>query len=286
MSATFTVLASGSSGNAALIRAGGFGLLIDAGVGPVSLKRRLAESGADWNDISAVVLTHTHSDHWKERTLAQLALRRRPVFCHETHIQALRDGSPAFATLLAAGLVETYSPRTTFSPGGELRLEAIDVWHDSHRTFGFRIEGRDTGWRLGFAADLGDHDIALIEFFAGVHVLAIEFNHDVDMLMSSRRPDHLIRRILGRHGHLSNVQAARLVRALLSCRGRSVLHALVPLHLSRECNTPQLALRAAKGALSQSDCGADVVLSSQWTASAVVPLSNPIAAIVREESLG
>ena len=73
MSLRFTVLASGSSGNASLIEADGFGLLLDAGLGPRILGGRLRQIGLSWSHVHAALLTHTHSDHWSDRTFAQFA---------------------------------------------------------------------------------------------------------------------------------------------------------------------------------------------------------------------
>src|SRR5215831_19007106 len=103
MGLRFTVLASGSAGNASLIETGGFGLLLDAGLGPRQLAARLAAVGASWQDVHAAVLTHTHSDHWTDRTLAHLHRRGLPLYCHPDHHRVLGTYSPGFAALRSAG---------------------------------------------------------------------------------------------------------------------------------------------------------------------------------------
>ena len=86
MSLRFTVLASGSGGNASLVESDGLGVLIDAGLGPRQLAQRLTSAGASWARVHAVLLTHAHSDHWKGRTFAHLLRRRIPLYCHpNTH---------------------------------------------------------------------------------------------------------------------------------------------------------------------------------------------------------
>src|SRR5437899_2448827 len=105
MALRFTVLASGSGGNASLLQLDGFGLLLDAGVGPRILQQRLAAAAASWNDVNAVLLTHTHSDHWRDRTLAHLQRRRIPLYCHPGHHEGLQQYSPAFAKLCADNLI-------------------------------------------------------------------------------------------------------------------------------------------------------------------------------------
>src|SRR5262249_50756581 len=72
MTLRFTVLASGSSGNATYLHANDLGILLDIGLGPRELTNRLAQIGASWRDIHCVLLTHTHTDHWSDRTIMQL----------------------------------------------------------------------------------------------------------------------------------------------------------------------------------------------------------------------
>src|SRR4051794_10508105 len=101
----FCVLASGSSGNASLLRAGAFGVLLDIGLGPRTLARRFSEAGSSWEHVHAAVLTHIHGDHWNENTLAFLRRRQIPLYCHREHASALKFDSPAFAELLEDDLL-------------------------------------------------------------------------------------------------------------------------------------------------------------------------------------
>src|ERR1700757_1830553 len=93
----FTVLASGSAGNASLLEADGFGLLLDVGLGPRQLAARLAVHGASWHRVHAALLTHTHSDHWRDTPLAHLRRRGIPLYCHPDHSPALTAYGSAFA---------------------------------------------------------------------------------------------------------------------------------------------------------------------------------------------
>jgi len=258
MTIRFTVLASGSAGNASLVQADGFGLLLDAGLGPRSLARRLAEAGLSWNHVQAVLLTHTHTDHWNERTLAHLGRQNTRLYCHEDHQSPLQYGSTEFAGLRQNNLVCTYpvGHRLDVAPG--LQVEAIPLRHDG-RTFGFRLESLDAAGRccaLAYAADLGSWTPRLARALADVDILALEFNHDVDLQVISGRPQALIRRNLGDHGHLSNAQAADLLREVLRLSRPGRLRHLVQLHLSRDCNRPELALEAARAAVE----GHDIVI--------------------------
>src|SRR5579871_4241712 len=106
----FTVLASGSSGNASLVQTAGFGVLIDVGLGPRQIASRLAQIGLSWSAVQAVLLTHTHSDHWKETTLLQLHRYKIPLWCHAGHHTVLRTYSDGFLALHGADLVRSFEP--------------------------------------------------------------------------------------------------------------------------------------------------------------------------------
>src|SRR4051794_2778963 len=107
MSLRFTVLASGSQGNASLVQAGGFGVLIDCGLGPRTLAARLERAGLSWQHVNAIVLSHTHSDHWKERTLYRLSKLAIPLYCHSRHHDCLAL-SEAFSQLRSSQLVRSF----------------------------------------------------------------------------------------------------------------------------------------------------------------------------------
>ncbi|OAI54287.1 hypothetical protein AYO44_15205 [Planctomycetaceae bacterium SCGC AG-212-F19] len=250
MALHFTVLASGSSGNASLVRSNGFGLLLDIGLGPRELAARLKAIGASWADVHAAILTHTHTDHWNDRTLAYLRKMRLPLYCHAEHHEALLAGGRAFAALVADNLVRNYQPETEteFTPG--LRCRALPIRHDGGATFGFRLEATAGTFgataALAYAADLGTWTAELAEAFADVDALALEFNHDVGMQYASGRSPLLIHRVLGDDGHLSNDQAAALLGEILRRSAPGRLRHVIQLHLSRDCNRPALAQQTAQ----------------------------------------
>jgi phosphoribosyl 1,2-cyclic phosphodiesterase len=285
MGLRFTVLASGSAGNASLVEADGFGVLIDVGLGPRQITSRLAQSGLDWKAINAVLLTHTHADHWKDTTLATLRQRQIPLYCHPDHHTTLRIYADAFGSLLAAGLVKPFSATEEFQPVPRLRCRALPVRHDGGATFGFRLEGTPDLFgkapALAYAADLGCWDDELVRGLADVDLLAVEFNHDVVMQHASGRGPRLIERILGDEGHLSNEQAADLVRAVLGRSPAGRLRHLVQLHLSRDCNRPALARRVALAVADGLDEPFEVHTAAQDVAGATLHLGFASAVPVR-----
>lgn len=275
MTGRFTVLASGSSGNAALLEASGFGLLIDCGLHPRTLTQRLRTIGAKWEQIHAVILTHTHGDHWKDHTLADLRTRRIPLFAHEMHHEQLALYAESYDTLRRAGLVRLYHDRleTELAPG--LFVKPVRVSHDADPTFGFRIEQRDeegVAWAIGYVSDLGCGSEELIEAFAGVDVLAMEFNHDPKLERASRRPKVLVDRVLGDFGHLSNAQAGELAAQIASRSGEGFPSHLVQLHLSRECNRPVLASAVGHAALAALNPRVEVITAQQDAAAKSISL--------------
>ena len=258
MTLRYTVLASGSGGNASLIQAGAFGVLLDAGLGSKDLTLRLKEAGHGLDCVQAMLLTHTHTDHWNGSVLTWLSRRRVPLYCHPSHHDVLtRYAGKGFAKLLDAGLVRPFAANEEFLLGPGLRCRPLPIRHDAGATFGFRLDGPPdlfgAASAIGYAADLGTWDEALVEALADVDLLAVEFNHDVDMERLSHRPAFLIARVLGDEGHLSNDQAARLVQAVLTRSAPGRLQHLVQLHLSADCNRPTLARRAARDVLAAID---------------------------------
>lgn len=253
MTMRFTVLASGSAGNASLVQVDGCGVLIDVGLGPRQLAARLAECGAGWDDVHAVLLTHTHGDHWHESTLKHLQRRGIRLWCHDGHQAALHNASRHFHQLSACGLVQTFEPGQPMDLGAGLTAHAVRLAHDASATFGFRLEllndEDDCLAALAYAADLGSWTSQVAGLLTNADIVALEFNHDVAMQHASGRPFHLIRRILGDRGHLSNAQAAALLRAALRQSAFGRLRHVVLLHLSEECNRPELALAAAETAV-------------------------------------
>jgi phosphoribosyl 1,2-cyclic phosphodiesterase len=268
MPVQFAVLASGSRGNSTLVCGSGAGLLIDVGLGPKAIGERLESVGSSWGRIAAVVLTHTHSDHVDTASFGELARRGVAFFCHEAH-RAELAADPGFQQLEAAGLLRAYDEHPFLISGG-LRLEPIALRHDGGPTFGFRIEvpaqKRENPVGLGYIADTGCWSDSMAETLTGVDLLGVEFNHDVAMQKSSKRPDFLIERNLSDDGHLSNRQGALLLEAVLNrSRDRAPRH-VVLLHISEQCNQPELALEAAREVLRTAGTRADIHAARQCAA--------------------
>ena len=221
------VLASGSSGNAVLVRSGPTALLVDAGVSALQIQRRLEAFGRGADDITAVLLTHEHSDH--VRGLEVLARRHRlPVWATAGTWSAVTASSEAGGEL-------TSGRKLAF---GAITVTPVATSHDAREPVALLID--DGRHRLGLCTDTGTFTSLLEHRLAGCDLLLLEANHDADLLRAGPYPWELKQRILSRLGHLGNHQSAEAVDRLRS----PALQAVVGLHLSAENNQPEMVLEA------------------------------------------
>ncbi len=226
------VLASGSSGNAALVSSGSTSLLVDAGISALAVRRRLGVFGRSENQISAVLLTHEHSDH--VRGLEVLQKRRpTPVWTTAGTWQGIRQSSSDGGELRSGSEVHI----------GELRVLPVATSHDAREPVALIIDnGR---WRVGLCTDTGVVTGLLARRLGDCDVLLVEANHDTDMLRHGPYPWPLKQRIASRVGHLANHQLEEALRQLRSPR----LRGLVALHLSEHNNQPQLVRQLVRSVL-------------------------------------
>jgi len=236
MSLELCILASGSSGNATVLRSPAGAMLIDLGIGPRTTAQRLNGTGVRLDDVRAVCLTHLDSDHFNRSWIPTLIRRGIRIFCHaDKAVEIVRNAELDVATQLERLICPFEAD--SFQPMGDLRFDPIRLAHDRLGSHGFVIDG--FGYRIGFATDLGHVPVHLIDAFRDLNLLALESNYDVEMQEQSPRPWFLKRRIMGGSGHLSNRQALAAVLTILDRATRLPDH-IVLLHRSRQCNCPTL----------------------------------------------
>ncbi|HUB86746.1 MAG TPA: MBL fold metallo-hydrolase [Verrucomicrobiae bacterium] len=245
MSVKLTILGSGSSGNCAHLETENCRVLVDAGFSPRQIRQRLATIGRTPENLSAILITHEHTDH----ICGLLGLADKyhiPVFCNrdtqEATIFAFKDkwSQKTNLALESAGTLKSKIDWRIFSTGDsfeldDLLVETFPIPHDAQDPVGFLL--RTPGANIGFVTDLGHMTKLVVERVRAANVLVLESNHDVKMLQESRRSWALKQRILGRHGHLSNEAAAEAAAQIMSAG----LKHLYLAHLSRECNKPEIA---------------------------------------------
>jgi phosphoribosyl 1,2-cyclic phosphodiesterase len=237
MSVQLCILASGSAGNATLVRTPEAVFLIDCGIPPRLAEVRMKRLGVALADIAAICVTHLDHDHFNPSWASAIIQHDIAIFCAAGEMMTLlsRTGEADLSQQLRPFDDEPFEP----VPG--LAARAIPVAHDDAGSHAFHLDGH--GARVGYATDLGHVPAALLDRFCGVDLLAIESNYDPELQRLSGRPMFLQRRITGGRGHLSNAQALAAVRTLLDrCqhRGHRLPRHVVLLHRSRQCNCPDL----------------------------------------------
>jgi len=244
------ILGSGSGGNAVVVESGDRRILIDAGFSCRELARRMALLDVDPKSIAAVVLTHEHQDH----------CRGVDGFAKKYKVPVLATAG----TREGAGLREDRFRSTVLIRSGEPRevagfvIEPFTIPHDAAEPVGFVVED-PCGRRLGLVADVGCRTSLAWGRLRDLDVLVLETNHDLDMLRNGPYPWSLKQRVAGRHGHLSNREAAEGLPELMGER----LSWVVLYHLSRTNNLPALAAAAIGEALDREGCPARLAVTEQ-----------------------
>jgi phosphoribosyl 1,2-cyclic phosphodiesterase len=233
----FQPLASGSAGNATLVELASTRLLVDAGLSARALAERLRRVGLEPGALDAILLTHEHVDHARgARRLSKL--HGVPVISFPETLDAM-DCSHVH---LAAWQPLVAGRRLAL---GDLVIEPFPVPHDARYTAGFVLHGE--GLQVGIATDLGHATTLVVERLRRCDLVMIESNHDDRMLLDGPYPWHVKQRVQGRYGHLSNHEAAAVLRQAVGDGCRAVVLA----HLSESNNRPALVRRIAGGALAQ-----------------------------------
>lgn len=219
----FYTLASGSSGNAALVRCGDSAVLLDAGISARRIAQSLARLGLTPDTLDAVLITHAHTDH--AAGLATLTKK------YAVPVYASRG---AAEHLPRAGEICRFSAGETLSIGA-FEVRTFSTSHDAADSVGYRLDSPDGS--LGALTDTGFVTEDAARVLCGVDLLLLEANHDIDMLQNGPYPYPLKRRVSGDRGHLSNDAAADFALYCAENGTRDILLA----HLSAENNMPSLA---------------------------------------------
>lgn len=235
------MLGSGSAGNSALIATDHCKILVDGGLSARQIALRLEQCGVTPEQLDGVLLTHEHGDHvcGLEVLCRKLDI---PIYANSQTAEAVRSGCS----------LEQHRHWRIFRTGTEFKIcdvtvQPFPVPHDAVDPVGFTFYAGSSG--LGFITDLGYATKMIVERLRQVHTLVIETNHDEKLLQSdTHRPWPVKQRIQSRHGHLSNNAAATVIEELLPGK----IDRVVLGHLSRDCNSPELALQTVRNALTKS----------------------------------
>jgi phosphoribosyl 1,2-cyclic phosphodiesterase len=245
----FTVLGSGSTGNAVLITAGKTKVLVDAGLSAKEIVRRVAEVGENVANLSGILITHEHSDHAGGLRVLLKSVTC-PVFMSGLTLESylwekrgVANNEGQKRTEAIKGKVMEIESNKEFSIG-EIDFKPFSIPHDAADNFGF--VAKHAGVKIATLWDFGHITTLISERLRGCDAIVMESNHSVSMLKSC--PVYswdLKQRILSRTGHLSNEDLAEWLTKDFDGSARH----LVLAHLSQRANEPHLARLTAEQAL-------------------------------------
>lgn len=236
-------LASGSSGNCTYIGTDHTHILIDAGVSMKRINEGLHALDLDLSDISAIFVTHEHSDH----------IQGLPMIAKHHGIDLYATAGTFAGIRIAAGgdkidraLMHVVRAEEEVC-AGDLTLVPMAISHDTREPVAYRVSQGDAS--VAVATDLGCFDERIVEHLSGLDALVLEANHDIRMLQAGPYPYQLKLRILGEKGHLSNDAAGELLTRVLHDGIRGILLG----HLSEMNNLPELAYETVRVGIELSD---------------------------------
>ena len=234
---TITLLGSGSLGNCSLIESSNCRLLVDGGLSAKQITLRLETLGVEVSTLDGILVTHEHADH--VGGLRVLCKKTPiPVYCTSITAEMLRKDQLALHPD-----VRQFEAGARFAIK-DITVQSFSVPHDAVDPVGYTFSHGNES--LGFLTDLGKCTNLARERVRGVSTLVIETNHDVQTLQNDpHRPWALKQRIMSIHGHLSNAAAAAELAGLLE----HGLNRAILCHLSRDCNSPELALSEVRAQL-------------------------------------
>ena len=210
------LLASGSKGNACVVRDGTTCLLIDCGSTKKYLTKALAEIGVTAEEIDAVLITHDHSDHVSQLRMFSSLPIYSPTDLPETEYFDVRPMRPFFIEIL--------------------KITPLALSHDAPHTTGYIIESGSE--KLDYITDTGYVPEKYFPLLKDADTIVMESNHDVGMLMRTARPQYIKARIYSDEGHLNNEDCAAVLDHIVTRRTKTIFLA----HISQQANTRERAL--------------------------------------------
>ena len=247
----FQSFLSSSSGNATFFTDDETHILIDCGATGAYIERCLSCLGITGENLSAIFLTHAHSDHVGAAGVLSRKFRL-PIYATEDTFKSASSKLGAIAP----------EHRKYISPGdafvlGNMKICVFSLPHDAEGAVSFTLS--DTDSKIGIATDTGFVTDEMLERLSGSDTVIVEANHDIEMLKNGPYPFPLKKRILSDGGHLSNEACGALCVALAKTGTKSFWLG----HLSQHNNLPELAYNTVRKALLDSGftVGGDVAVN-------------------------
>lgn len=241
----FTIFASGSTGNCALVSSGNTHVLVDAGISAKRIEACLAHWNVSLSALDGVVITHPHRDHIGG---LEILIKHAdfPIYATEPAARQLCYRLPIDHR------IHTFQAGSPF-PLGELSVRGVPTRHDAPGSVGYRFTD-PAGKSACIVTDLGVVTQVVEDAVMGCSVAVIECNHDLDCLRQGPYPYPLQRRVAGPEGHLCNEDGA----ALCALAVQAGAHTVALAHLSQQNNSPDLARAAVEQALAGFDARVEV----------------------------
>lgn len=231
---------SGSSGNSCYIGTDTGGIVVDAGVPADAVEIALKSNGIPMKAVRGLLLTHDHSDHVRYAYNLLRKNRYLSLYCTPRVLNGLLRRHS-----ISKRIKEYHVPIFKEIPFkvGDFEITAFEVPHDGSDNMGFSIGFDDR--RFVLATDLGAVTERAHFYMSRANYLVIEANYDETMLRTGRYPEYLKARIMTSNGHLDNRQTAAFLSEIVNPNLKYVFLC----HLSKDNNTPAIALRTVREAL-------------------------------------
>ena len=239
----YHIIASGSKGNATIVVSNKSVLLIDMGITLKRLEEGLAEINLSLKDITGALFTHNHTDH-----ISGIK------FISPKIMYALEGTLPSSLS----NVINLYEPFLV----GDFTITAFKTSHDATNPCGYLIKDADE--TLMYMTDTGIFIGDNLPLVKNPTYLIIESNHDIKMLLATKRTFELKNRILSEYGHLCNEDSAIATISIIGDKTKEITLA----HLSEEANTPVVALEAYEKIFAHFHINKDKYLircANQWT---------------------
>lgn len=213
----YYVLASGSKGNCTVIDIDGKLMLIDIGISINELENKLELLGYSLSDIEAILITHDHNDHIKSINYFE---------------NKIIYGGSIIYNVRPENKLQAFETYNIFNS----KITPLPLSHDSGTCFGYRVEVDDEV--LIYITDTGYISSKIVSYIIGADHYIFESNHNVRMLMKTKRPMYLKQRIVSDVGHMSNEDAAYVLSKIITEKTKNIILA----HVSQEANSKDVAL--------------------------------------------
>lgn len=239
-------LFSSSKGNCILVSSNRTKILIDAGIAGTHISKAMEMIGEDICDVSAICITHEHTDHVKGAGV----LSRKyniPIYASPKTWQGLNCIGE-----LCESNRKTYDYEMSIR---DLDLTFFKIHHDAIEPVGICVSNGIR--KVGICTDTGIITPNIVKCLKGADALVFEANHDITMLQKGSYPRNLKNRILSSKGHLSNIDSGEALINIVWDNTREIILA----HLSEENNTPEIAYNTIKDILDEHGIGNDIKLS-------------------------